>query len=106
MPGAYTVRLTALDRTLERPLTVRVDPRVTASAADLQLQFDLSLDLYNRINAAHDEIVRMRRARGNAEPADAETALVRRHAQMLSVYGMLQAADVRPTSQLIEAAKR
>ncbi len=104
-PGTYTVRLTALGRTLERPLTVRMDPRVTASAADLQLQFDLSLDLYNRINVAYDEIMRMRAARGGGAAGEAETALVRRHAQMLSVYGMLQAADVKPTPQLIDAAR-
>ena len=84
MPGTYTVRLTALGRTIERPLTVRMDPRVKASAADLQMQFDLSMQLYRRINDA----------------TDAAAA-----ARMLSVYGMLQAADVRPTTQLVEAVR-
>ncbi len=105
-PGTYTIRLTALGRTLERLLTVRMDPRVQTSADDLKLQFDLSLDLYNRINAAYDEIARMRGARGAGATSQAETELVRRHGQMLSVYGMLQSADVKPTAQMIEAARR
>jgi len=84
MPGTYTVRLTAFGRTLERPLTVRMDPRVKASPEDLQLQFDLSMQLYRRINDTQDQ---------------------RLKAQMLSVYGMLQGADVRPTPQIIEAAR-
>ncbi len=53
IPGAYTVRLTALSQTVEQPLTVRLDPRVTASAEDMQVwqrearrieQTDCSLD--------------------------------------------------------------
>lgn len=83
-PGTYTVRLTALGKTLERQLLVRMDPRVKASAEDLQLQFELSMQLYRRLSDATD------------------TGGV---AQMLSVYGMLQGADVRPTPQLIAAAR-
>jgi photosystem II stability/assembly factor-like uncharacterized protein len=46
-PGRYTVRLTADGTVLERPLEVRLDPRVNISAADLQLQTDHSLACYN-----------------------------------------------------------
>src|SRR5213080_4002832 len=45
-PGDYTVTLTANGKTFSRPLTVAMDPRVKASAADLQEQFDLSWKLY------------------------------------------------------------
>ena len=45
-PGDYTVTLTADSKTFTRPLTVAMDPRVKASAADLQEQFDLSWRLY------------------------------------------------------------
>jgi photosystem II stability/assembly factor-like uncharacterized protein len=46
-PGRYTVRLTADGTVLERPLEVRLDPRVNISTADLQLQTDHSLACYN-----------------------------------------------------------
>ncbi len=45
-PGDYTVTLTIDGKTFSQPLTVAMDPRVKASAADLQEQFDLSWRLY------------------------------------------------------------
>ncbi|MGH7597217.1 MAG: glycoside hydrolase, partial [bacterium] len=46
-PGRYTIRLMADGAVLERPLEIRLDPRVNISAADLQLQTDNSLACYN-----------------------------------------------------------
>jgi hypothetical protein len=40
------VTLTAGGKTFSQPLTIAMDPRVKASAADLQEQFDLSWKLY------------------------------------------------------------
>jgi hypothetical protein len=45
-PGDYTVTLTVEGKTFSQPLTVAMDPRVKASGADLQEQFDLSWKLY------------------------------------------------------------
>jgi hypothetical protein len=45
-PGDYTVTFTADNKTFTQPLTVAMDPRVKASAADVQEQFDLSWRLY------------------------------------------------------------
>lgn len=46
MPGNYTVVLTVSGQSFTQPLTVQMDPRVKASRADLQHQFDLSWQLY------------------------------------------------------------
>ena len=46
LPGDYTVTLAVDGKTFTQPLTVAMDPRVKASAADLQEQFDLSWKLY------------------------------------------------------------
>jgi photosystem II stability/assembly factor-like uncharacterized protein len=46
VPGDYTVTLTVDGKTLSQPLTLAMDPRVKASAADLHGQFDLSWRLY------------------------------------------------------------
>ena len=40
VPGEYTVRLTVGRQTLSEPLVVKMDPRVSASAADLGLAFE------------------------------------------------------------------
>ena len=45
LPGIYTVRLTANGKVLTAPLTVKMDPRVTASSADLQSLFTLESEL-------------------------------------------------------------
>jgi photosystem II stability/assembly factor-like uncharacterized protein len=47
MPGDYTIVLTVDGKTFSQPLTVKMDPRVKASNADLQKQFDLSKQLYD-----------------------------------------------------------
>lgn len=46
MPGAYTVRLTVDGKTMEQPLEVKMDPRVSISTADLQSQFNYSVECY------------------------------------------------------------
>jgi hypothetical protein len=45
-PANYTVSLTADGKTFTQQITVQIDPRVKASAADLQEQFDVSWQLY------------------------------------------------------------
>jgi photosystem II stability/assembly factor-like uncharacterized protein len=45
--GEYSVVLTAGGKTMTRPLTVKMDPRVKVSAADLTKQFEFSKALYD-----------------------------------------------------------
>jgi hypothetical protein len=46
VPGNYTITLTVDGQSFTQPLIVAMDPRVKASAADLQEQLDLSWKLY------------------------------------------------------------
>src|SRR5205807_6646673 len=46
MPGDYSVVLSVGGKSLTQPLTVKMDPRVKASAADLAAQFELATKLY------------------------------------------------------------
>jgi hypothetical protein len=45
-PGTYTVRLTADGVVSEHPITINLDPRVTISDGDLQVQTDYSMACY------------------------------------------------------------
>jgi len=51
MPGQYTVTLTVNGKKYTEPLTLQMDPRVKTPKAGLQQQFDLSMQLYNRIQS-------------------------------------------------------
>jgi len=45
LPGEYTVTLRADGREVSKPVSVRIDPRVEITAAELQAQYDLAVQL-------------------------------------------------------------
>ena len=47
VPGNYSVVLSAGGKSFTQPLTVKMDPRIKSSAADLAKQFELSKALYD-----------------------------------------------------------
>jgi hypothetical protein len=51
-PGEYTAKLTVNGKTYTQTFTVRMDPRVKTPATALQLQYTLSLGLYDAANAS------------------------------------------------------
>jgi len=65
VPGTYTVRLTVNGQTYTQPLTVRMDPRVKASAATLARQFALSKSVYDDINRTRGVLDELRGLRAN-----------------------------------------
>lgn len=133
MPGNYTVRLTVNGKTQEQPLTVRMDPRVKTTQADLQLQHDLSSRCYwNRLNikmvdAQASDLREQIMAKLPSLQTEAATTLsgfeqrlsalfetpkgskrpgfIRLERRFDSVFGILQEADMPPTSQAIAAEK-
>jgi hypothetical protein len=93
-PGNYTVVLTVDGKTLTQPLTVQMDPRVKASAADLHQQFDLSWQLYqlrlklapigNKFDDVADQLTKLKA--GAAERPDV-TERLNAFAQTLMKFG-------------------
>ncbi len=59
VPGEFRVRLIAGRDTLVRPFTVRLDPRLTATTADLQATFDLGMKVRGRIGDIVDAFTRI-----------------------------------------------
>ena len=72
-PGRYTVRLTVDGQVVERPIDVRIDPRVTVAAADLQIA---DRPLARVLSRATTQAQDLREAidAALAPPADASTA--------------------------------
>jgi hypothetical protein len=54
VPGRYEARLTAAGETRSRPFEIKKDPRLTSTAEDFQEQFDLMIQIRDRVSAAHD----------------------------------------------------
>lgn len=54
LPGQYQVKLIADGKTLTAPLTVKLDPAVTATPADLQKQFDLLMQIWQATKQDHE----------------------------------------------------
>jgi photosystem II stability/assembly factor-like uncharacterized protein len=94
-PGVYTVKLTVNGTIYSQPLTVKMDPRVKTSAKDLQLQHDLSLDLYD---------LRKKLRASIAQTDELKAEKVRTERALSAVFEVLQDADLPPTTQAVKAA--
>jgi len=68
-PGQYQVRLTVSGKQYTAPLEVKMDPRVRASQADLQKQYELALQLRDRVTGVHEAVLQIREARTALESA-------------------------------------
>lgn len=127
LPGRFTVRLSVAGRTVDAPLVVRMDPRVSATAGDLASQFGLAMALYAGMDRAHDVLAEVRsvrtqvardRSRAAGPAADTLAALDSALADLATgtkgleptidaiggVYGIVEGADAAPTSQATSAA--
>lgn len=54
LPGAYQVRLIAVEKSYTQPLMVRQDPRVVNSLADLDAQWKLGQQILQAMQQSHD----------------------------------------------------
>ena len=130
-PGQYTVKLTADGKSYTQPLTLKMDPRVTTPATGLLQQFTLSKQLYDGIIDAQKALGEIRERRGSAKASaerpgagDLDKTLAALEGQagggrgaaadgpdtfnsviggMNQLMGLLQGADVAPTTQLVAA---
>ncbi|MEZ4572620.1 MAG: hypothetical protein R2849_20355 [Thermomicrobiales bacterium] len=66
-PGDYTVTLSVGDQTESQSFAVLADPRLDASAEDLQAQFDLQLKIRDKLSEVHEAVGTIRRMRSQAE---------------------------------------
>ncbi len=60
LPGEYTARLAVNGHTSTASLTVKMDPRVTASPGDLEKQFDLEMRLASELTVSTEVVTQAR----------------------------------------------
>jgi len=128
MPGTYTVSLTVDGKVYSQTFTIKMDPRVKTSAANLQQQYDLSFQCYmgrkecmsildeirlyrsnlkSQISNA-DELNKkdkLARELENTPQGNTEPSFGRLNGGFASVFGALQDSDTPPTTQMINAVK-
>lgn len=93
LPGAYVIRLTVNGRVYAQGVTVKMDPRVKTSLADLTLQFTLSKKVSDMMQRLTD-----------AKAKGANAAIDAAYAPLTDLFVRLQDADVRPTAAVEAAA--
>ena len=100
LPGTYTVKLTVDGSVFEQLLTVKMDPRVTMSSADLGAQ----LALLRRIISIFE---RLEAEGGKTDAASGAKAKKRGSLEekLLQLYGVVESADDAPTVQAIAAVE-
>ena len=55
-PGKYTVKLTVEGKSYEQPLTIKMDPRIKTSEADLHKQFEMQSGAVKGMNESYDAL--------------------------------------------------
>ena len=96
LPGAYTVRLTAGGKTLTAPVTVKMDPRVGATGADLESLFRLESQLSEVVTSSAKADLEAHSAReqieklAKAASSDTKESL---EAEGKALDGLLDGAD-------------
>jgi photosystem II stability/assembly factor-like uncharacterized protein len=98
MPGQYTVKLTVDGKSYTQPLTVRMDPRIKTSEADLRKQFTTESGIVQGMNETFDTLQQVRSLRpqladragkAKGQLADSLSALEK---QVAALEGASQAA--------------
>jgi photosystem II stability/assembly factor-like uncharacterized protein/uncharacterized protein YciI len=60
VPGQYQVRLTVDGQTQTQPLTIRRHPLRSATDADLKAQFDLAIQIRDKVTEANNAVIQIR----------------------------------------------
>jgi photosystem II stability/assembly factor-like uncharacterized protein len=135
MPGKYTVRLTVDGKTMEQPLEIKMDPRVSITATDLKAQHDYSVECYkgyHELQALRESVEaqlngkkKLKKAQytslrdlvGEGEPENPDIiygsiterpneTIVGLQDKFLHMQLVFQNADAKPTTQAIAGLKR
>jgi hypothetical protein len=101
LPGRYIARLSVQGQDYERPFEIRKDPRITATDADLEAQFELMTQIRERISEVTDAVERLREARQQLEERGSSARATAVDDKLRAIEGALtRAVGPRPTFNL------
>ena len=108
LPGVFTVRLIIGADSLTKPLTVRLDPTMQVSAADLQAQHDAAVQLRDMQGAVNDTLraldayraeLATRKANADAIPYGGGAVVSKELARQLELVDTLVYRTVKPVDR-------
>ncbi len=135
-PGTYKIKLTVGGKVEEQSITVKIDPRVSSSAATIQRQTDLSMrsytgyqklqdvrqaidDLFSNSKLKSKKKDQLQSLRGEGQPGDPDIlygsiyavdpnleTIVGLQHKFLYLLNVLQGSDEKPTTQAEKGLKR
>ena len=88
-PGHYSARLSVGGQQYDRPFEIQKDPRITATAEDLQAQFDLMVQIRDRVSQVTDAVNRIRAARQKAVQLTATAGAASANQKLDAIEGAL-----------------
>lgn len=110
MPGMYTATLTVDGKVYSQPLVITMDPRVKTTSVALKQQHDLSVIAYEgrkQVLAWQEEVkalqARMKTEEQKKAAERLDVGLTGLNRAFSTVFGILQDADMPPTTQAIAA---
>lgn len=103
MPGIYNARLIAGGKEYNKPLAIKIDPRVKTSIPDLRVQHDLSVACYNNLKKCIEALQTIKE--DDTRLAGIRKSLNTYSRTFAGLQNLLQESDMPPTSQTIKAAK-
>jgi photosystem II stability/assembly factor-like uncharacterized protein len=126
LPGQYTVRLMTGGKSVTAPLTVKMDPRVRVSQADLQRQFELMTRLSSLLSESSKAVMQAKSVEEQLEKAqasDAAKALQKKISELLeggeatpglsdtndniyALYSTIGQVDAAPTPAQVNAVDK
>ena len=100
VPGRYVVRLTVDGKSVERTLTVALDPRVTIDPAALQRQYELAHKIAGLVDRSYEDAQKARDA-GHRDASDDYEAI---NGELSALLAAVDDSDASPTAQAASAA--
>ena len=73
LPGNYSLKLTVDGKSYKRPLVVKMDPRITASLADLRKQFEMESGSVDGMNQSYEALMQVRSVRAQLKDVSTKT---------------------------------
>ena len=136
LPGEYKISLTVNGNTYTQPLRIQMDPRVKTSAADLEQQFNLEMQIADALHQDYTAVMQIRTLRAQLKKVQPEgklrdlapalkelesktaalegdgpsstflstpegNSLTSLNAGLSTVLGIVDSADVAPTTQAV-----
>jgi photosystem II stability/assembly factor-like uncharacterized protein len=95
VPGVYTIKLSVDGEDYVQKLTVKMDPRSLTSSAELQQQFDLSMQCYEGRRQV------LEAGKGFINHSDKQKEFDELNRRLSDLFDRLQSSDKPPTPQMV-----